>query len=394
MERRTFLQRWGAASAGSRLTNALFADFGAAVLTALKKTWVIVAVMACTPSIGLDQANSSQLQKPNQPLAVQEGSPSMPGTQRKIAVVIGASTGFGLSYLPLMIMEDKKLLEKHAAALGFNATMQFQRFPTSAPMYDALLSGKLDFASGGVTQLLTSWDKTRSNPNLHIKGVGTLNSMPLYLVTSNPKVTTIADFTSKDKIAMVAVHTSIEAVILEMAAEKEFGNGQVHKLDPLTVSLGHPESMKALLSGKSDIDAHIASAPFMYEELAKPGIHKVLDSYKVLGGPHTHNVVWTTTKFHDANPQIVAAFADALQEALDQIKADPAAAASLYLRFENVKNMSAAQLEEIIRKPENKWTMTPEKFMAFAAFMNETGLISTEPADWHELFFDNITEGD
>jgi NitT/TauT family transport system substrate-binding protein len=393
MERRTFLQRGGAASARALLTNALFAAFGAAELAALTKTWIIAVAMACAPSIGFAQSDSSQLQKSNPPLAVQEGSPPMPDTQRQIAVVIGASTGFGLSYLPLMIMEEKRLLEKHAAALGFNATLQFQRFPTSAPMYDALLSGKLDFASGGVTQLLTSWDKTRWNPNLQIKGVGTLNAMPLYLVTSNPKVKTIADFTSQDKIAMVAVHTSIEAVMLAMAAEKEFGNGQAHKLDPLTVSLGHPESMKALLSGNSDVDAHVASAPFMYEELAKPGIHKVLDSYDVLGGPHTHNVVWTTTKFHDANPKIVAAFVGALHEALDQITADPAAAADLYLRVENVKNMSAAQVEEIIRKPENEWTMTPKKFMAFAAFMNETGLISTKPTDWHQLFFDNITEG-
>jgi NitT/TauT family transport system substrate-binding protein len=355
VQRRTFLQRLGAASAGVLLTSAAMAAFGA----------------------------------PPDGSATPERPPT-PDTRQKMTVVIGGSTGFGISYLPLEIMVDKKLLEKHAAALGLNVTMQFQRFPTAAPMYDALLSGKIDFAAGGVTQLLTSWDKTRTNPQLAIKGVGALNAMPLYLVTSNPRVKTLADFTSKDKIAMVAVHTSIEAVILAMAAEKSFGNGQAHKLDPLTVALSHPDSMKDLLSGNSDVDAHVASAPFMYQELAKPGIHTVLDSYDVLGGPHTHNVVWTTTKFHDANPKIVRAFAAALQEALDQIKTDPAAAASLYVKADHVKDLSAAQIEEIIRKPENEWTMTPKKFMAFARFMKQTGLISTQPTDWHELFFGDI----
>ena len=114
----------------------------------------------------------------------------------------------------------------------------------------------------------------------------------------------------------------------------------------------------------------------------------------MLGGPHTRNVVWATTKFHDDNPKMVEMCVGALQEALDQIKADPAAASAFYLRVENIKDMSSAQAEEIIRKPENEWMMTPKKFMVFAAFMHQTGLISTEPADWHELFFDRIAGGD
>lgn len=312
----------------------------------------------------------------------------MPDTQRKCTVLIGGSTGFGISYMPLTIMEENKLLEKHAASLGVDITTQWQRFPAAAAMHDALVSGTLDFASGGVSQLLTSWDKTRTN--VKVKGVGALNSMPLYLVTSNPKVKTIADFTSKDKIALPTVRTSIQAVTLAMAAEKAFGNGQANKLEPFTLSLGHLDAMTALLDSKSDVDTHFSSAPFMYEELAKPGIHKVLDSYEVLDGPHTYNAVWTSTQFHDANPKIVEAFVGALQEAFDRIKADPAAAAALWMKAENVKNMSAAQIEEIIRNPENEWTMTPKKFMAFATFMNKTGLVSTKPTDWHELFFDNV----
>lgn len=138
----------------------------------------------------------------------------------------------------------------------------------------------------------------------------------------------------------------------------------------------------------------MSSAPFVYEELARPEIHKVLDSYDVLGGPHTYNAVWTSSAFHDAHPKIVEAYAGALQEALDRIKADPAAAAVLWLKTENIQNLSAAQVEKIIRDPQNEWTMTPKKFMAFATFMNRIGLISAKPASWHELFFDNIVTGD
>ncbi|WP_161557157.1 ABC transporter substrate-binding protein [Acidisarcina polymorpha] len=347
--------------------------------------WVMVAAASFAPSIGFAQRSDSSGTGP-----VTAGKAPTSDTQHGLVLVIGASTGLGLSYLPLTIMEKNKLLEKHAAALGFNATLQVKHYPTAAPMYDDLLSGKIGFAGGGVTQLLTSWDKTHADPILEVKGIATLNAMPLYLVTSNTKVKTVADFTSKDKIAVVAVRTSIEAVMLSMAAEKAFGSGQTNKLDPLTVAMGHPEAMKDLLNGESNIDAHIASSPYMYEELAKPGIHKVLDSYEVLGGPHTHNLVWTTTKFHDTNPKLVEAFVAALQEALDLIKSDPARAAAIDLKTGNDKSLSAAQIEEIIRKPENHWTEIPLRIRDFATFMYRTGLISTMPLDSHELFFNDV----
>ena len=46
---------------------------------------------------------------------------------------------------------------------------------------------------------------------------------------------TIKDFTEKDKIALPAVKVSVQAVTLQMAAEKAFGEGQQDKLDALTV---------------------------------------------------------------------------------------------------------------------------------------------------------------
>ena len=92
--------------------------------------------------------------------------------------------------------------------------------------------------------------------------------MPLYLDTRNPDVKTIKDFTDKDKIALPAVKVSIQAVTLQMAAEQAFGDGQQDRLDPLTVSMSHPDAQTALLSGQSEITAHFGSPPFQYQQLA------------------------------------------------------------------------------------------------------------------------------
>jgi NitT/TauT family transport system substrate-binding protein len=202
-------------------------------------------------------------------------------------------------------------------------------------------------------------------------------------------VRTIKDFTPKDRIGLPAVRASIQAVTLEMAAEQAFGAGNAGKLDPLTVSLGHPDATAQMLSGKSQITAHFGAAPFQYQELEDKRVHKVLDSYQVLGGPHTFNNVWATTKFHNQNHNVVRALIAALDEAMQRIMRDPAGAAAWWVRAENSK-LSPGEIERMIRLPENEWTLVPKKIMAYAEFMHRTGLIAHAPEVWQDVFFEEL----
>src|SRR5438552_19124273 len=95
-----------------------------------------------------------------------------------------------------------------------------------ALMQGAMIAGRLDFASSGVPWFLTMWDKL----NGQVKSPGALDSMPIYLNTRNPNVKTIRDFTEKDKIALPAVKSSIQAITLQMAATEMFGSENVTNL--------------------------------------------------------------------------------------------------------------------------------------------------------------------
>jgi NitT/TauT family transport system substrate-binding protein len=299
---------------------------------------------------------------------------------------IHVSRQYGISYLPLMIMEDQKLIEKHAKAEGLDVKVDWSKFASGAVMNDALLSGNLQFASGGVAPFTTLWAKTRGN--LDVKGVSAINSMPLYLVTNNPNVKTIKDVTVKDKIAQPAVKVSIQAVTLQMAAEKAFGAGQQNKLDHLTVSMSHPDAETALLSGGSEITAHLGSPPFQYQELEHKGMHRVLNSYDVLGGPATFNVVWTTTKFHNENPKIYKAFVAALDDATAQINHDRKKAAETYLRISKDKD-SLEDILKMLNDPEIKYTTTPNNTMKYVDFMHKIGSIKVKPGSWKDMYFPN-----
>jgi NitT/TauT family transport system substrate-binding protein len=305
------------------------------------------------------------------------------------AQVVRIAKQFGISYLPITVIESEKLLEKHAKAAGLDVQPQWIQFTSGTPMNDAIISGNLDLASGGVGPMITIWGKTRSS--LGVKGVAALNAMPLYLVSVNPKVKSIADLTEGDKIALPAVKTSIQALTLQMAAERTFGPGQQYKLDSLTVSMGHPDAQAAMLGEKSGITGHFGSAPFMYQELADPRAHKILDSYEVMGGPHTFNVVWASTKFHDDNPKLIRAFIDALSDAEKILREEPARAAAIYVRMDNAK-MDVKEAERMIRLPENEWTIVPKNIIAYADFMHRVGALSVKPASWKDLFFPEMAD--
>src|SRR5712671_1424389 len=199
------------------------------------------------------------------------GAPSAGAETRTIRI----AKQFGISYLPLTVMEEKKFLEERGKSLGIDIKTEWVQFVSGTPMNEAIISGNLDFASGGVGPLLTIWGKTRGN--IGVKGVAAINAMPLYLNSIDPKVKTIKDFAEKDRIALPAVKVSIQAITLQMASEKVFGPGQSGKLDALTVTLGHPDGMAQLMGFKSEITGHFTSAPFMYQELADKRVHKVLD---------------------------------------------------------------------------------------------------------------------
>src|SRR5207247_9270938 len=179
---------------------------------------------------------------------------------------------------------------------------------------DAMLSCALDSASIGVPGFLTLWAKAKDNPALEIRGLSGMSSSSLYLMTRNPNIKSLKDFSDKDRIAVPGIKTSLPAVMLHMAAAKEFGDANYARLDPITVALPHPEALTVMLSGRSEINSHMASPPFSYIEDATPGVHRVLSTVDVLGNI-TLDMTYATRRFYEANPKLCGAFIAAMEAA-------------------------------------------------------------------------------
>jgi len=295
------------------------------------------------------------------------------------------SRGFGVHYLPLYVMEAHGLLQKRAAADGLgDIKVEFLLVDGGNHINDAILAGSIDIASTGTGGFLTLWAKAKGNPNLEIIGLGGSASGGMTMTSRNPTMRTLRDVTEKDRIAVPGIKTSLGAIILQMAVAKEFGDKEYARLDHLTVSLPYPDAVAVMLSGKGEITAHVASAPFSYMELDNPGIHKVFNSVELFG--HVTTIMaFTTERFRTANPKLTASFVAALREAVSFIAGNKGEAAQIYVRAARVKSPEA-EILRIINDPDVRFTLVPEGIMIYADFMHRVGLLKVRPATWKDVF--------
>jgi NitT/TauT family transport system substrate-binding protein len=294
---------------------------------------------------------------------------------------------FGLGYLQFFVMEEQKLIEARAKAAGLGEVkVAWSQFRSSDVMNDALISGTVDFVCLGIPGIATIWAKTRGN--IDVRGASGLNQLPLILLTRNPAVKSLKDFTDKDRIALPAIKVSMQAMLLQMAAVKEFGDANAGRFDPLTVSMAHPDATAAMLGGPSEISANFSSAPFQYRQMKNPNIRKLASSTEILGGQSSFNVVAATAKFRAGNPKLYRAFLDALEDATKWINADKKAAAELYLRAANDKT----PLEEMLAMMNDKdiaFTLKAQGISPFVDFMYKTGAIKVKAEKWQDLMFED-----
>ncbi len=95
-----------------------------------------------------------------------------------------------------------------------------------------------------------------------VRGVMPLCSSPVFLVSNDPRIQSLRDFRDGDKISVSAIKVTDQAIVLQMAAAKEWGWDQRFRLDPLTISMSNPDALIAIMSGNGEIRTHASIIPF------------------------------------------------------------------------------------------------------------------------------------
>lgn len=316
----------------------------------------------------------------------------LPRTTKAATVEIRFARQFSMGYLQFNVMERRRLVEKHAAALGAgDVTVSWNTFNGPDAMNSALISDSVDVVAGGIPGLVTLWSRTTGTPQ-DVRGISALSSQPCLLNTRNQAAKTIADLGPQDRIAVPTVKVSIQAVTLQMASAKLFGAADFAKLDPLTVSMSPPDATTSMLSGAAGISCVFSVPPFQHQQLDNPAIHTLLNSFDV-AGPHSFTLCWTSAKFRNRNPLLYQAVVAALKEATAIVNTDKQAAGALWLDDSKSK-LPIERITQIITNPQVQWTQTPQVTLQYAAFMHAAGSIKVAPGNWRDLFFPEAHEFD
>jgi NitT/TauT family transport system substrate-binding protein len=297
----------------------------------------------------------------------------------------------GLLYLPIDMMVTGGVLQREADKLGLGKIeASATTLSGPGPVIDAVLSGSADYGTAALPSLVTLWDRTHGHPN-EVRAVGTVSNGAMTLYTINPKVKTIADFTEDDRIAVPTVGLSFNAIMLQMAAEKQWNDP--HRLDHLTVSLGHPDAVAALSAGygKAIITAHIGVQPYTEQGLKLPGAHVITDSREVFGGTLTQIVLLATKTTRERNPTLFKAVSNALKEAIRLANADKSAAGVLWKQAQNAPD-SVESIVHLLDDPGFEFTSQPHRIAVFIAFLNRMGSIKSVINDWRDLFWETPNE--
>lgn len=307
----------------------------------------------------------------------------------EVRIPLGAG---GVGFLPLLMMREHGLIEKHAAQAGIpDLQVGWIELGGPAVVNDALLSGSVDFIAAGPPGFVTLWDRTYDS--IDVRGVAAIAALPMYLNTRAEHLDSLEDLREEDKIALTAVKVSIPAIVMQMYARQQHGLDEATRFDRYTVTMAHPDGVVALTSGSGAITAHYTSPPFHQREREDPAVRTIQTTDEVVGPGTTFTMLSTTARYRTENPEVYGAVIAALREANALIEADVEHAAQVLYESDGGAGFSVEALVDLLRDPDIQFTTEPANVDRYAEFMYEIESIRHRPSPEHGLFFPEVFDG-
>jgi NitT/TauT family transport system substrate-binding protein len=212
---------------------------------------------------------------------------------------------FGIAYAPLQIMKEQHLLEKALPGVKIN----WKQYGGPIPMREAMLAGEVDFGLMGSAPVLIGIDN-----GMKWKYATGISSNLVALVTDNPNIKTLKDFSGIDRIAIISPGSTQHALLC-IASNQVFGDPNM--FDNQIVSLSHPDAMDALIAD-TEIVAHFATPPYIDKELAQ-GMHIITTGEEIMGQPFTFITGVALEDFYESQPNEYDAVIEAINTSIDFI---------------------------------------------------------------------------
>ncbi len=298
------------------------------------------------------------------------------GTSASAGSGSGAPSSFTIVYQPglgaaiFISLKLQKTLDKQFPTTNF----QWQVVNSGSAVREAILAGQGQLGTLGVPPFLVGWDK-----GMDWKVLLATSRGDTWLVAKNPKFKNLKDFGPNDKIGVVAPDSQ-QAIQLRKLALDQLGNA--HALDRNMVAIGAADGEQALLSGQ--LAAQLSGPPFQNREVAA-GAHILLHTQDAFG-PVGAGLIALPQSFYTQYP----AFSKKLYQDLEESSAYVAThheevAQELAQDKISGGGGTATQFKTLLDDTSLVFDTTPSGLIAYATFMQSSGLISKVPASVNNL---------
>lgn len=280
----------------------------------------------------------------------------------------------GLVYAPLELMRTLDLTKSVDRSLN----IAYTTLTSGSSVTEGLIAGQINCGSEAIAPYLVGWSK-----HIPVKMAIAESYQPYVLNTNDPTIRSIKDFKPGDRIAVPSPE-SVQATLLRYASLKTFGNANILNTD--MVSTPNADAASALISKTGSLVAHFANEPFIQKEEAVPGIHAVLNSYQIMGGPTVAIVLACNTNFVKQHPRAYAAIVEGVTKAEVILTHNPHMAANT---LATTYGIPAKTLLGYLEYPGNIWKPAITGIEKWAHVMVQVGEISSVPSSCREVVFSN-----
>lgn len=211
----------------------------------------------------------------------------------------------GVGYAPVHILETKQLIEENYDG---DVTVEFVKLDSGAAINEGIIGGTIDIGCMGVAPAIAG-----VAAGIPYKAMTNLCSQSHGLMSNDSEISSLADITSEDKIALVNTG-SIQHILLAMAAEKSLGDA--HALDNNIQAMSHAEGMAALESGT--VTLHLTSSPFIYQERENENYIELTELGEVWPSGNSFLVAMASTALEE-DESLFAAVSTAFEQAVEFI---------------------------------------------------------------------------
>lgn len=268
---------------------------------------------------------------------------------------------FGLGYAPIQIMKANGYLEEYLP----DYKIEWVKMGNASAIREAMISGDLDVGFMGIPPFIIGVDN--NTPWKIFTGV---SEAPLGLVSRNNDILSLRDIQSSDQI-ILPQPGSIQHILLQMAAKKEFGNP--NKFDEQLLTMNHSDGLSAF-TANNELNLHFTSPPYIFKELNLNDSNLVLSSKEAFDGTFTFIVGVGQETFLE-NQEMYEGFNKSLQKSINFINKDQEGTIKL---LSEIYDYSENELEEYIYHKETAYSREIKGLDKFVKFMSEVKMIDED----------------